>query len=92
MIFLRRPVWKIVAVNDSGVSPASNADRFVRHDPSSLSGRMSVGLQKRSDGVRRDPNGGLAVGPRRSGLSVWIMRLIDDNGECHFLDNRWLWP
>jgi hypothetical protein len=20
------------------------------------------------------------------------MRLIDDNGECHFLDNRWLWP
>jgi hypothetical protein len=34
----------------------------------SLSGRMSVGVQKRSDEVNRDPNGGLAVGPRRSGL------------------------
>jgi len=30
---------------------------------------MSVGVKKRSDRVNRDPNGGLAVGPRRSGLS-----------------------
>jgi hypothetical protein len=34
----------------------------------SLSGQMSVGVQKRPDGVNRDPNGGRVVGPRRSGL------------------------
>ena len=36
----------------------------------SLSGRMSVGVQKRSDRVNRDPHGGLAVGQRRCGLYV----------------------
>ena len=36
-------------------------------------------------------NGGLAVGPCRSGLYLTegiIMRLIDDSSECSFLDNR----
>jgi hypothetical protein len=34
-------------------------------------------------------------GACRSGLYLTegiIMRLIDDSGECDFLDNRWLWP
>src|SRR5215831_9520191 len=39
-----------------------------------------------------DPNGDLAVGPCRSGLSFGIMRLIDDISECNFLDNRCEWP
>src|SRR5215469_17017504 len=65
---------------------------FVRHGPSLP---RVVDERRRVKAVRLslpDPNGGLAVDPRRSGLSVWIMGLIDDNGECHFLDNRWLWP
>jgi hypothetical protein len=33
------------------------------------------------------PNGGLAVGSRRSGLSFGIMRLIDDGSECNFLES-----
>src|SRR5262249_33667244 len=48
-----------------------------------LSGRMGVRVQKRV----RNPNGGLAVGPRKSGLSFGIMRLIDDSSECNFLES-----
>src|SRR5215831_4726559 len=68
MIFLRRPVWKIVAVNDSGVSPASNADRFVRHDPfppARYPGGWASACKSDPTEFNGTPTAALAAGPIR---------------------------